>query len=706
MKRHLLTLLVLGLAAFGYSQNDADLKRRAKEFFAYNRYEDALATLQSSRSLVRNDKEGKFLIALCHYHLNNLDEAAGILNRLVEQESEPYPECWFYLGRILHAQHQFVEAGKNYKIYLKNTPANNPNRSMVVDMVRRCANGQQYQFKTGEAIVENLGRQVNTRYDEFAPVLSPTYSDRLYFSSARPGSMGGKRNAQGTPDERTGQFFYDMFVSSVVNGAWGNVQPMPYQLNSPRHEQLLDFNGDGQALLYFKGMTMDRGEIMVDTFRQREERLLRSDPFLSPMRAQDGDRNLFLYNDTLLFFASRRPGGYGGLDLYKTTFKNGRWSTPQNLGADINTPYDETTPFLASDGRALYFSSNFAERSIGGLDVFKSVYIPDLNRWTEPQNLGLPINSAADDAHFRIARDGFTGFFSSARKDGLGQRDLYIAYFNTYREEMEPPTPVVTYNEPPVQNKPQPTPPTRTSTPPANSSTMDDDPFDDPPRSVEPEPEVPANSLTFNAVYDIDNNRSTKILNNISQQLLADRSRSLVITAYALEAGAGAAEMSQAIRAAERAAGYLTRKGVADAAIFMRGAIGKSQSANERFAMVFDVNDGGDFSPKGQATVYDAELQQDLVYKVQIASSKSGNYNSDLLRRFDHPMVEKTLDFAYYRYTVGAVSTYAEALRLQARARADVPSAYIAAYVRGRRVERGDAGRFVREFPDLEKYAR
>ncbi len=700
MKHHLLVLLLLCLGAFGHSQSDAVLKQRAKKFFAYNRYEDALSTLQGSRSLVRNDPEGKFLIALCHYHLNNLDEAAHMLRAQIEQEKEPYPECWFYLGRILHAQHRFLEAGKNYKIYLKNTPANNPNRSMIVSMVRRCANGQQYQFKTGEAIVENLGKQVNTASDEFAPVLSPTYSDRLYFSSARPGSMGGKRNRQGVPDERTGQYFYDMYVSSIVGGAWGNVQPMPYQLNSPRHEQLLDFSKDGQALIYFKGLNMDRGEIMVDTFRRREERLLSSDPFISPVDAQSGDCCLFLYNDTLILFASRRPGGFGGLDLYKTSYKNGRWSAPQNLGADINTPYDETTPFLARDGQTLYFSSNYAERSIGGLDVFKSVYIADLNRWTEPQNLGLPINSAADDAYFRIAEDGFTGFFSSARKDGLGQRDLYIAYFNNYREEMEPPTPMVAYESQPIIADPPPKP-----VPPRTQPSLDNDLLEEPPRSeTTTAASATENLLVFGAAAEVDNARNAKILDAISRKLLADRSRSLVITAFALETGA--VQMSQAIRAAERAAAYLRQRGVAADAIFMRGAVSESRNGGENFAMVFDVNAGQDFVSKGNTAIYDATLQQDLVYKVQIASSKTSDYSSSLLSRFDHPMVEKTLDFAYYRYTVGAVSTYAEALKLQTQARAHVPSAFVAAYVRGRRVERKDAGQFVRAFPDLEKYAR
>lgn len=707
MKHRILTLFFLIVTGLiGYSQSDTELKQRAKEFFAINRYEDALATLQSSRNLVRNDKEGKFLIALCQYQLNHLDQASEILTGLVANEKEPYPECWFYLGKIFHARHQFVEASKYYKIYLKNIPANNPNRDLIVDMVRRCANGQQYQYRTSTTYVENLGRQVNTNDDEFGPVLSPNYSDRLYFTSARSGSMGGKRNRQGTPDERAGQFFYDMYVSSITNGAWGNVQPMPYQLNSPRHEQLLDFNKDGSALIYFKGMAMDRGDMIVDTFRQMEARILSSDPFISPINTQDGDCCPFFYNDTLIIFASRRPGGYGGSDLYRISYKNGRWTIPQNLGSDINTPYDETTPFLARDGKTLYFSSNYPEWSIGGQDIFRTEFVPSINRWIDPQNIGMPINSAADDAYFRLANDGFTGFFSSARKDGLGQRDLYIAYFNSYLEEME--LPAMAYQSPPVRET-QPSqpniPPNQRTQPPVVEETLDEHPFVEE-ENMNRTAETRSDALFFNNISEINNAANQAVLNNIAQQLLNDRGRTLVITSYAITQNAE--KLAQAIKSAEAAARYFTNQGIAESAIFMRAAFAQNNASGQEksFATIFNISGSETLAAKGSEMLYDELLEQDLVYKVQIASSQRGDYDGDLLTRFDHAMVEKTLDFAYYRYTVGAVSTYAEALRLQEQAKQSVPSAYIAAYVYGRRVERKDAGRYVTQLPDLRNYAR
>ncbi len=692
MKYLIFTFLFLW-CIFGYSQNDTELKRQAKEYFAYNRYEDALKTLQKSRGIVRNDEEGRFLIALCLYQLNRLDESADILNNLVANEKTPYPECWFYLGKIYHARHQFAEAGRFYKAYLKNISPNDPNRRMVVDIIRRCANGQQYQYKTTEAFVENLGNQVNTFNDEFAPVLSPNYEDRLYFSSARESSMGGKRNRQGLPDERFGQYFSDMYFCVNSKGIWGGVQAMPYQMNSPRHEVLLDFNKEGTALIYFKGLEPDRGEMLVDTFRQLENRVLSSDPFISPVDTRNGDRSPYFYNDTLILFASTRPGGYGGLDLYKIAYRNGSWSAPQNLGPEINTPYDETAPFLARDGKTLYFSSNYPERSIGGLDIFRSVYIAEAQLWIQPQSLGMPINSAADDDHFRLARDGFTGFFDSARKDGFGQRDLYIAYFNNYLNEMEPPAVDYAAVAPPT-----------VPVPPTVDQSVNNDPLPND-RNV-----ADGNVLYFDQENELENTENTRLLRKISEQLLAAADRQVVITVYAFDRGVGATGMSQAIRSAERVAAWLTRQGVSENAIFMRGTfaaqIPDDQSA--AFALVLHVHGEEALAAKGKpAEIFDDLLHEALVYKIQIASSKTTNYSNNLLLSYPYAMVEKTLNFEYYRYTVGAMRTFAEAIAMQREVRAKgISSAYIGAYVYGRRIDANEAKTFVTKFPDLQNFAR
>lgn len=151
-----MTTLFICCGMVAFSQNATELKRRAKEFFAAGRYEDAITTLNSSRELSQTDEEGRFLLAICYFQVNRLNESLAILQNLTEKEKTPYPECWFYLGKIYHARHQFLEAAVNYKMFLRNTDADDNIRRVIADMVRRCSNGQQIQYQQAKAFVENL----------------------------------------------------------------------------------------------------------------------------------------------------------------------------------------------------------------------------------------------------------------------------------------------------------------------------------------------------------------------------------------------------------------------------------------------------------------------------------------------------------------------------------------------------------------------
>ena len=138
-----------------------------------------------------------------------------------------------------------------------------------------------------------------------------------------------------------------------------------------------------------------------------------------------------------LYFASDRPGGYGGIDLYVTYKdpKTGVWGVPKNLGPKINTPGHEKTPFIHSDSETLYFSSD-GLYGFGGMDIFY-VRKNEKGEWMEPENIGYPINTEADDVGFFVSTDSKTGYFFSydegkMRGKGVGRYDLYS--FELYKE--------------------------------------------------------------------------------------------------------------------------------------------------------------------------------------------------------------------------------------------------------------------------------
>ncbi|MCG8327806.1 MAG: hypothetical protein MI974_08990 [Chitinophagales bacterium] len=719
--RYLITLsLLFFLLPFAEAQEIK--KQEAKEYFLHQRYSDALAVLNSARTLVRSDNEAKFLKAICHYQVNELDQSRTIFKSLIQNDREAYPECWLYMGKIYHAMHQFEKAASHYKDYLRRIKNNHPNRAMVRDAISRCATGMRLQFKQSKVIVENMGGQVNTPSDEFAPVVSPNFGKKLYFSSIRSSNMGGARNNTGMPDNRLGKYYSDLYSCELSNTGWGDVKAMPYLINSPQHEVLLDFSANGSVLYYFKGWTKEKGQIYVDTFRRMEERHLSSDPFQGPLSSALGDGQPYFVNDELVYFASNRPGGYGGMDIYVAIKEDGRWGAPKNLGPTINTPYDETSPFLARDKRTLYFSTNNSQRSMGGLDIVKVVYNKQADRWTVPENVGTPINSAADDAYFRISKDGFTAYFSSARKDGYGQRDIYVAYFSSFLPEME--LPLATYSPPPA-NEPAQLQQTTTQAvvdvavapQPYGTTTTEPVSTNDPP--VVTNAQVQTTNL-FDPVYLTNSNAPLSKeaygqLLDIADYLKKYDDLQLIITAFSASDAAVGVSIFNGIKKAEEVADYLISKGVDPGAIFMRSAqVEKDKLSTGVMSLNYSFFKPEDFPEEItlpdlevdlSSSVPQHELNKNLIYKVQVFSL-GGASKSGMLTNYPNAMVEKMHGVKYYRYTLGAFQFFdeADAFRKKLAAK-EARSAFVVPYIYGLRADKMMARRHIIHFPDLQNYA-
>lgn len=133
------------------------------------------------------------------------------------------------------------------------------------------------------------------------------------------------------------------------------------------------------------------------------------------------------FDKRTLYFTSTRDDGYGGEDIYYSV-KNAKdkWGDPINIGATINTPHDEEGVFITPDGKTLYFSSK-GHNTMGGFDIFKSTN--ENGKWSNPENLGYPINTPSSDVFFTMAETGQRGYYSSKKKDGFGGQDLYIITF-------------------------------------------------------------------------------------------------------------------------------------------------------------------------------------------------------------------------------------------------------------------------------------
>jgi len=744
----ILLLVMLSIIVGHALKAQAYKKEEAKAYFVNQRYEDVVSVLKPAATLISSDQEARFILAVSYYQTNELEQAGRLFQSIIRTEKDPFPECWLYLGKIRHGMNQFREAAGYYKDYLRRIRYNDPNRKMVWDDIRRCATGMRLQYLPSEVYAENLGPRVNSSGDEFAPVLSPNFSNRLYFSSMRKGNLGGRRNENGMPDNRTGHFYSDIYSCRSATGgggSWQDVNSIGYLVNSTRHDVLLDFNADGTVLYFFQGWRNNDAKILVDTFRRdQEQRTVSSDVFEASVSPVRGDEAFHFASDYLVYFASRRAGGYGGLDIYKLEFKEGQWGEPVNLGPQINTVYDETTPFLARDRMTLYYSTNHPNLSIGGLDVVKSVFNPNSETWTTPENLLTKINSSEDDAYFRIAKDGFTGYFASSRKDGYGERDIYAAHFDNFLPEMELRVDNYSGYTESVLVEPEITGPSE------DLAANPDSAAPELPIEVKPEPyvveelvpepiiaedlpiqpEVSGMAVTeviegpegiFLPPFYFQSEEGQPLsaaqleqLNSIARVMAEKDDAYINLTAYQKpdEGSTGKAVFSS-IQRAEKVAEALQENGVPADRIFIKGLL--SDGISE------EVGYGVDFSfylPEGQAAATDLPVvglryanavpkhpvHERLLYKVQVGAL-SGAYGTNSLDEYEGVMVERQIDGPYYRYTIGTFTTFAEADTFrQQLLQGAFSSAYVVAYIDGRRVDQMRARRHIIDFPDLKAY--
>ncbi len=707
------------------AQSWKKLKSDADEYFQKENYKEALkryADIQINRP---QDLDIRLQMGICYYHTNNTPNAKKYLTFILDNDKNPDDEVFYYLGKTYHAELQFKKAIHFYKSYLKSIKENHPLRASVKDAIRRCAYGLQIAYQDQIALVENLSEKVNTSFDDFGPILSPNYDDKLYFSSARPGNLGGLRDEKGLKDDRFGNYRTDMYSSLIINGEWTATAPLSSLINSPMHDVVLGFNEHGDVMYYFKGPNLYSGEILIDTFIENNKRSLYSDRFLSEMIAENGDGTPHFFNDSVFIFSSRRAEGYGGSDLYISKLKYGYWTEAENLGPTINSEYDEITPFLALDGRTLYFSSNNL-KSLGGFDVFKARYDDVSEDWSSPKNVGIPINSAGDDAYFKLSKTGLKGFFSSDRKDGFGQRDLFVAYFKKGKKEQQTPSNPSLFADVPDYKRMMALNAVVLETQNTGVNTV----TTIPPTAQYPEEEI--TDYEFVPLYygtddQILTTLNKKELNNVARLMTEFPLLKLLLTSNSDGSVSPKFDLFFSAKRAEKVAEYLVDLGVKKSNIIIKGCGANYQIAmnelesgpnptgqrlNRRIDLTF-LNDTGlpiriiykePLVSKHMANdnwnFYQRSVKG-LSYKIQIASIKQ-MYKGDLITTHLDPMVETSPDSDKYRYTVGLFQTFfaAEQLRRDL-AKQGVSDSFVVPYVNGLRLDMEDSRIYSAAYPDL-----
>ena len=368
----------------------------------------------------------KYHIGLCYSHnKENKNKAIPYFEFVLKSNYNREPETIYLdLGSLYHQNYQFNRGllcfEKFTKLYgekeMQGGLKPNDNYEFAQRMINICKEAQMLYSDSLKIYIQDIGPPINTDDSEFNPLISADGSHLLF-------NRTYYKNNEKTQDSTT-----LIFVSNKYNGMWQ--KPAPISLNPPSSNLniiLAGISPDGQELFVDikDGNTTDIYSCIL--YNEKCDELHK---LSEPLNSAYNEGKVSLTPDgTEIYFSSDRPGGYGGMDIYKSVKNDkGEWTAPLNLGQSVNSAYDEDSPFIHADKKTLYFSSN-GQNTMGGADIFKT-YIKENGEWAKPVNLGYPINTINNENDISISASGQTGYFSKLKDNKSLDRKIYTFIIN------------------------------------------------------------------------------------------------------------------------------------------------------------------------------------------------------------------------------------------------------------------------------------
>jgi hypothetical protein len=419
------TLTTIGAILYFTGSVFAQDKKLAAELFAYGNFEEAIAEYEMLLEEEPDNIEYNYNIAVCFLN-TNIDKSKAIkpLEKLVENPKIT-PDAYYLLGRAYHFGYQFDKAIEMFNKFISSGKGSEGNRVNVDKQIDYCQNAKELLKFPKRVTFQNLGKGVNSRYDDYFPFI-PVNEEFVIFNS--------NREDRAVQPQENGSYLPNIYIAYEKDGRFQEAQKLPGIVNTSEGKQeIVGLNASGsKAVFYFEDFNME-GDIYESGIEGKGVKKPVKLPAVINSKSTE-IAGCFTENNEKFFFASDRPGGYGGIDIYVCQrLPNGAWSMAQNLGPTINTEEDEDFPNISIDGKYLFFSSK-GHASMGGYDIFKAEWDAVKRKYTSVQNMGYPINTPEDNMNFRMSESGKYGYLSAVRAEGFGGRDVYRVNF----EEVEP----------------------------------------------------------------------------------------------------------------------------------------------------------------------------------------------------------------------------------------------------------------------------
>jgi outer membrane protein OmpA-like peptidoglycan-associated protein len=390
---------------------------------AYNLQEYALAKMYLKEA-IEADKDFQnayMVLAEVCWDMKDIEHAIDYYGKGIAIDSVFYPRALLNKAKLEVSIGRYTDAQTSFIAFLKLEPEDSKNYLQALAGIKQTKFALQSIENPVDFEPINLGANINSTHNDYWPSLSAD-GQKLVFT----------RMVE-RYDITTGNYLQeDFYVSILENGAWSIAKSVGSPLNTPDNEGAQSISADGRFMVYT--VCNRRGVIgRCDLYYSRMENGEWTYPenMGVPINSVSKETQPSLNSDgTIIYFASDRPGGKGGLDIWKSMQKeDGTWNVPENLGDTINTPLDEMSPYIHHDGKTLFFSSN-GHLGMGGMDLFRS-QLDENNFWSPVMNLGYPINTYSDEIGMIVNSKGDIAYFSSDIDKSKG-KDIY--QFKLYRE--------------------------------------------------------------------------------------------------------------------------------------------------------------------------------------------------------------------------------------------------------------------------------
>lgn len=367
----------------------------------------------------------------------DLDIANYWYNKVIAVDNgKKYPLCFYWKAQLLQYKGQYKEAKKWYAKFAKSPKAKNVKYAYYVKksalQADACDLAQVLISNPVSYKIIHLDTTVNSKVSEYAAFEKDS---TLYFSSLRT-------KIKKYTDEEEVVPMNKIYQSESKAGNWQKVKTLDTNINATYlHNANICFSDDYKQMIISRCKNKNASEYTCELYESKlvNNKWQAMQKLGEPINLKGSSTSQPSFgkisDSTFLFFASTRPGGEGGYDIwYAYRKKDGTFDKPINAGKKVNTPDDDITPWFVNDQKILYFSSTY-HKGLGGFDIFRSDF--KNNTFGEPLNAGYPINSSYNDIYHSVNKEGTFAYLSSNRIGSFFEHKLNCCN-DIYRYQLEP----------------------------------------------------------------------------------------------------------------------------------------------------------------------------------------------------------------------------------------------------------------------------